>query len=124
MAVTALAVFVTSPMGVAESFPEWKRKAEQGDATGQLFLGHLYAEGEGVPMDAVEAYKWYSLSMDGGNAEAAGLRDLLAKTMTRESTVEGRLRSQEFVPRIEPQSNPSARNRLPASLTQPRREPQ
>jgi len=33
--------------------------AEQGDATAQFQLGHLWATGSGVPQDNAEAAKWY-----------------------------------------------------------------
>lgn len=33
--------------------------AEQGDATAQYNLGHMYHLGEGVPQDYTEAAKWY-----------------------------------------------------------------
>ena len=46
------------------------QKTEKGDATSQLQLGRLYAEGLGVAKDAVEAVKWYRKAADQGYAPA------------------------------------------------------
>ena len=44
--------------------------AESGDATAQLMLGNLYAEGRGVETDFSEAAKWFHRAADQGNANA------------------------------------------------------
>jgi TPR repeat protein len=44
--------------------------AEQGDARAQYNLGLMYAEGEGVPEDDVEAVRWYRLATEQGDAVA------------------------------------------------------
>jgi len=44
--------------------------AEQGYAVGQYNLGILYANGQGVPQNHVEAAKWYRLAADQGHAAA------------------------------------------------------
>jgi TPR repeat protein len=44
--------------------------AEQGDAMAQFNLGLMYANGDGVAADPVEAVKWYRLSAEQGNARA------------------------------------------------------
>jgi hypothetical protein len=44
--------------------------AEQGDAIAQVNLGFMYANGEGVPEDDVEAVRWYRLATEQGLAEA------------------------------------------------------
>jgi TPR repeat protein len=42
---------------------EWFRKAaDQGDVEAQIYLGTMYSRGQGLPMDYVQAYKWYDLS--------------------------------------------------------------
>ena len=53
---TLLAVPV---LGAAESFAEFRAKAEKGDATAQSNLGWMYETGEGVAKDPTEAVKWY-----------------------------------------------------------------
>jgi hypothetical protein len=41
----------------------WLRKAaEEGHADVQNNLGWMYAKGEGVPKDYVQAYKWFNLA--------------------------------------------------------------
>src|SRR5262249_1677074 len=47
-----------------------RRLAEQGDAHAQYDLGFLYATGQGVPRDYIEAAKWYRLAADQGYAAA------------------------------------------------------
>ncbi len=44
--------------------------AEQGDASAQILLGVMYANGEGVPQDYAEAARWYRLAADQGLAAA------------------------------------------------------
>ena len=44
--------------------------AEQGDAMAQYNLGVMYANGEGVPEDDVEAVRWYRLAAEQGDADA------------------------------------------------------
>ena len=43
---------------------------EQGDADAQFKLGTCYANGNGVPKDAVEAVSWYRKAADQGHAQA------------------------------------------------------
>jgi TPR repeat protein len=44
--------------------------AEEGDAEAQFNLGVMYAQGQGVPQDDVQAVKWYRLAADQGVAQA------------------------------------------------------
>ncbi len=46
--------------------------AEQGDANAQFALGFMYANGEGVPKDYVQAAKWFYLGKANG-VEADGV---------------------------------------------------
>jgi len=46
------------------------KAAEQGDAEAQANLGFMYANGEGVPQDDVEAVKWYRKAAEQGYAKA------------------------------------------------------
>ena len=54
----------------AVALREWTPLAEQGDATAQHFLGHLYANGQGVAQDHAEAVKWYRLAAEQGDVKA------------------------------------------------------
>ena len=47
-----------------------KPLAEQGDATAQLFLGYIYSEGNGVPLDYEAAVRWLSLAAEQGQIMA------------------------------------------------------
>jgi len=50
---------------------KWFRKAaEQGYAMVQVKLGFMYANGEGVPEDYVEAYMWWDLAVAQGEEGA------------------------------------------------------
>ncbi len=49
---------------------EFRPLAEQGDAFAQIFLGVMYAKGEGVPEDARQAVFWYRKAAEQGDAYA------------------------------------------------------
>ena len=62
---------------------KWFRKAaERGYARAQNSLGFMYAKGQGVPRDHVEAYKWIILAEAQGYKQAAEVRDNIATRMT------------------------------------------
>ena len=47
-----------------------RQAAEQGNAVAQFNLGRMYALGDDVPKDNVEAVKWYRKAAEQGNADA------------------------------------------------------
>ena len=49
---------------------EWQALADEGHAGAQFGMGLLYANGFGVPMDDIQALKWYGLAADQNHAEA------------------------------------------------------
>lgn len=51
-------------------FRENLQAAEQGDAAAQYNLGAMYAEGQGVRQDYVEAVRWFRKAADQGLAQA------------------------------------------------------
>ena len=55
----------------------FRKLAEQGDAAGQINLGKMYANGEGVLQDYAETVKWYRLAAEQGNAYAQVLIGLM-----------------------------------------------
>lgn len=61
---------------------EWRTGAEQGKAHDQYNLAALYAMGQGVPQDYIEAYIWLNRAATQGFKRAAEFRDELAKQMT------------------------------------------
>ena len=52
------------------AFKLWLPLAEQGEANVQFNLGVMYANGQGVKQDDVEAVKWYRKAAEQGNANA------------------------------------------------------
>lgn len=52
-----------------ESAIQWFRKAaDQGHANAQSNLGNMYAHGQGVAKDEVEAVRWYRIAAEQGNS--------------------------------------------------------
>ena len=56
----------------ATAFMECAPLAKAGIAEAQFNLGVMYAEGEGVPKDAVQAVSWYRKAAEQGLARAQG----------------------------------------------------
>ena len=54
----------------ASAFREFRPLAEQGDAFAQIFLGGMYAKGEGVPEDDRQAVFWFRKAAEQGYADA------------------------------------------------------
>ena len=48
----------------------FRKAADQGNAVGQVNLGHAYAEGRGAPQDYQEALKWYRKAAEQGYVPA------------------------------------------------------
>jgi len=77
-------------------------------------LGELYANGNGVPQDFVEAYKWFNLAAARGPAfrefpnDAVSMRDSLAKRMTPAEIAEAQRLTREFRPRGGPTNSVEA----------------
>ncbi len=51
----------------ATALQEWAPLANQGDAEAQYFLGHMYAEGQGVPRQYGKAAVWIRQAAEQGN---------------------------------------------------------
>jgi len=51
-------------INIASPLEDVRSCAKQGDAHAQTVLGAMYANGEGVPEDDVEAVRWYRLSAE------------------------------------------------------------
>ena len=82
-----------------------RRAAEQGDARAQYTLGDMYAKGEGVLEDYVQAYAWTILAVAQGHERAIKAKDLLRKEMTAEQVAEAQKLAAELQKRI-PSSKP------------------
>ncbi len=59
-----------APQETAEAVRVFRIAAEQGDATAQEQLGHIYARGNGIPQNYSEALKWYRKAGEQGNTRA------------------------------------------------------
>ena len=62
------------PADPARALDLYRKAAEFGVSEAFLNLGNLYARGEGVEADAVEALKWLNLAVDAGVEAAETLR--------------------------------------------------
>ena len=58
----------------------------------------LYARGQGVPVDEIEAYKWCLLAAAQGDDEAKKGAKSLERSLTPEQRAEGERRAREFKP--------------------------
>ena len=65
-----------------QTFHQYLRDAECGDAQSQEWLGDMYRAGIGVSQDKVRAYMWYGLAASNGQPNAAIRRDHLANELT------------------------------------------
>jgi TPR repeat protein len=63
----AALIFIGTPSAAfAQIDPDLLADAERGDASAQSRLGNMYAIGEGVPENDIEAVKWYRLAAEQG----------------------------------------------------------
>jgi len=80
-----------------------KAKAEQGYAEAQYYLGFMYANGEGVPQDYVQAQKWVNLAASQSQGEDleryAETRERFAKQMTPDQIAEAQRLAREWKPK-------------------------
>ncbi len=70
--------------------------AEQGNATAQHNLGHMYEMGLGVTRDYVLALMWYTLAAARGNTFAQKNRDANVKKMTPAQIAEAQKLAREW----------------------------
>lgn len=82
----------------ADAVKEFGTLAAQGDAEAQFILGDMYANGQGVVQDFVQAHKWYNLAAAHGARGAARVRDDLAARMTAEQVAEAQKLAREWKP--------------------------
>jgi TPR repeat protein len=58
----------------------------------------MYAEGQGVPQDNVQAYMWFTLAGTAGDAANLKNRDLIAAKMTPDQIAEAQRLAREWKP--------------------------
>ena len=73
----------------APPFEETKALAEQGNASAQHNLGFMYATGEGVPLNILRAYIWFSVAAAQGNESGRTNRDKASDMLTPEQLARG-----------------------------------
>jgi TPR repeat protein len=72
--------------------------ASQGGAPDALFeLGLMYCAGRDVPLDLVQAHKWFNLAAVRGNAEAKRYRVELAAEMSKYEIAEAQRQAREWL---------------------------
>lgn len=72
----------------------WEETARHGNSAAQFNIARMYALGEGVPYNRMEAYKWMTIASRAGRPEATKALTGLKKLMSPEeiSDSEGRIR--------------------------------
>ena len=102
LSATILVLVFASP-AVAQSpteIEELRLAAEQGDPDAQAFLAFMYATGQGVPQDYVQAHKWINLAASRTTTEKAGdhrlARDEVAEKMTASQVAEAQRLAREW----------------------------
>jgi TPR repeat protein len=80
----------------ATAFKEWQPLAEEGDALAQYNLGVMYANGQGVPQDYIQASMWVNLAAAQGQEEAVKGREILTKGVTSNQIAEAQRLAREW----------------------------
>ena len=75
----------------------FRQAAEEGNVIAQNEVGIMYAKGEGLPQDYVQAHMWFSLSaaQDGDTHN----RDIIAAKMTPAQIAEAQKLAREWKPK-------------------------
>jgi TPR repeat protein len=82
----------------AEAVKWFRLAADQGRPDAQSNLGVMYAEGEGVPRDDVQALMWFTLAADRNHKDAIENRDNAASTMTAAQIAAAKKLAREWKP--------------------------
>ena len=82
----------------ATAFEEAMAVAAQGDKDAQYMVGFLYSRGEGVALDRVRAYLWFSLAADQGDRFAMDALAGLARRMTTARIAEAEALARDWRP--------------------------
>lgn len=79
---------------------EFVEMAAQGGAPDALLqLGLMYCSGRDVPLDMIEAHKWFNLAAMRGNAAARQYRQEIASEMTKSDIGLAQRRAREWMSR-------------------------
>lgn len=91
------------PRDRVEGLKWYRRAAEQGNAIAQFNLGICYYDGAVVKRDYEEAYVWFNLA-SASDRDAADLRDILGKILTRQQIADVQRRTEQLRAQIEERS--------------------
>ena len=80
----------------AEAVRWYREGVERGADDAQFNLGSMYAHGEGVPEDPVEAFAWFSAAAEQGLSSAKKEKELVAGRMGRDQTVRAKRLSRAY----------------------------
>jgi len=80
------------------AFTEFEQLAHQDDPDAQYMLGRMYARGQGVVQDYVQAHKWFNLAASRGHRDAPRARDDIAQRMTPNQIAEAQRLAREWQP--------------------------
>jgi TPR repeat protein len=86
------------PQDFAEAARLYRLAAERDYGGAQNNLALLYARGQGVPRDPVEAAKWFALAERHGDTNGADVRAAILRELTPEQRAEVEKRVREFTP--------------------------
>lgn len=71
----------------------WEETARHGNSAAQFNIARMYALGEGVPFNKMEAYKWMAIASRAGRPEAT---KAIKKNMSPEEIAEGERRIRRY----------------------------
>lgn len=96
-----LTAFLSSGSLSAQStdIKKLKQLANQGNASAQFNLGAMYANGQGVPQDDVQAHMWFNLAAAQGDEDGKKGRDRAAGKMTLQQIAEAQELARSWKPK-------------------------
>lgn len=74
----------------------WEETARHGNSAAQFNIARMYALGEGVPFNRMEAYKWMTIASRAGSPEATKALTSIKKNMSPEEIAEGERRIRRY----------------------------
>lgn len=74
----------------------WEETARHGNSAAQFNIARMYALGEGVPFNRMEAYKWMTIASQAGRPEATKALPGLRRQMSPDEIAEGEARVRRF----------------------------
>lgn len=86
--------------------PELRRLAREDRVADAMYsLGIMYSTGQGVPLDYVQAHKWFNLAAMMGNGEARQWRGQLAAEMNQTDIAEAQKQARAWLYKDKAPSN-------------------